>query len=325
MRSSNANESAAALKRRGRDVLHRARASKAGSTPRSSGLTRGAAIHRLFGVAALALALGEPAQALQILEASDGVAVEGVISIKEPTRIRIEGAAITDVVGNIYASHCGAPPPGATTAFVPLPPGVSPSTIPLNPAGEVVLECDKDKGEVYVRPVGVGDKPINLFVSSAAATYTLVLRRADTPADTLLIRDKTLRRLRRAIGDATPATSVGPTAPAPSHVRAMKALLVAMASDRVPPDLRVEETLRPVKLWSETSFSLLRTYEGRCLIGELYLLENLGPRQLDLAEQQFDRPNGALTTEVAGVAIDRLTLGPGETTRVYVIRRGGAR
>ena len=38
---------------------------------------------------------------------------------------------------------------------------------------------------------GASTRPVNLFVSSAAATYTLLLRRSDTPADTIVIRDKT--------------------------------------------------------------------------------------------------------------------------------------
>lgn len=58
-------------------------------------------------LAVTALSLGLQAHALQVVEASDGVAVEAIVSLKEPTRIRIEGAAITDVFGNIHSSHCG--------------------------------------------------------------------------------------------------------------------------------------------------------------------------------------------------------------------------
>ena len=57
-----------------------------------------------------ALSLGLQAHALQVLEASDGVAVEAIVSQKEPTRIRIEGSPITDVFGNIHSSHCGGAP-----------------------------------------------------------------------------------------------------------------------------------------------------------------------------------------------------------------------
>mgnify|MGYP006195687897 CR=1 FL=1 len=45
-----------------------------------------------------------------IVEASDGVSVEAIVSMKEPTRIRIDGAPITDVFGNIHSSQCGASP-----------------------------------------------------------------------------------------------------------------------------------------------------------------------------------------------------------------------
>ena len=242
-------------------------------------------------LAVTALSFGLQAHALQVVEASDGVAVEAIASLKEPTRIRIEGTPITDVFGNIYSSHCGGSPLPAAAAS----PGV-PSTTPgpatpaaltspaVNPAGDVIVECDRDKGEVYIRPVGDATRPINLFVSSASATYTLLLRRSDTPADTIVIRDKTPRALRPATPDAAPS------GPAPSHVRTMKALLVAMASDRVPPDVRVEETSRSIQLWAEARFTLLRLYEGRGLTGEKYTLQNVGTAPMVLAEQEFDRP-----------------------------------
>ena len=272
-------------------------------------------------LAVTALSFGLQAHALQVVEASDGVAVEAIASLKEPTRIRIEGTPITDVFGNIYSSHCGGSPLPAAAAS----PGV-PSTTPgpatpaaltspaVNPAGDVIVECDRDKGEVYIRPVGDATRPINLFVSSASATYTLLLRRSDTPADTIVIRDKTPRALRPATPDAAPS------GPAPSHVRTMKALLVAMASDRVPPDVRVEETSRSIQLWAEARFTLLRLYEGRGLTGEKYTLQNVGTAPMVLAEQEFDRESG----NVAGIAIERHNLRPGESTSVYVIRRGVA-
>lgn len=277
-------------------------------------------------LAVTALSFGLQAHALQVVEASDGVAVEAIASLKEPTRIRIEGTPITDVFGNIYSSHCGGSPLPAAAAS----PGV-PSTTPgpatpaaltspaVNPAGDVIVECDRDKGEVYIRPVGDATRPINLFVSSASATYTLLLRRSDTPADTIVIRDKTPRALRPATPDAAPS------GPAPSHVRTMKALLVAMASDRVPQDVRVEETSRSIQLWAEARFTLLRLYEGRGLTGEKYTLQNVGTAPMVLAEQEFDRPDSRAGGAVAGIAIEHHNLRPGETTSIYVIRRGGTR
>ncbi|TFI46469.1 conjugal transfer pilus assembly protein TraK [Diaphorobacter sp. DS2] len=266
----------------------------------------------LSAIALVAAMIPVPAHALQLVEASDGVSVEAILSIKEPTRIRIENAPITDVFGNILSSNCGPSPalptnPGATAPGAGLP--------AVNPGGEIVLECDRDKGEVYIRPVGDSAKPVNLFVSSASATYTLLLRRADTPADTIVIRDKTPKAFR-----ATGATQAA-AGPSPNPIRAMKALLVAMASDRVPPDIQVEEAHRAIQLWTDVRFSLVRQYEGRGLIGEKFLLQNVGTEPMVVAEQEFDRDGG----EVAGIAIEHHNLRPGESTSVYVIRRGGGR
>lgn len=245
-----------------------------------------------------------PSHALQVVEARDGVAVEAVMSAKEPTRIRIENAPITDVFGNLHASNCSPPAAATGTAVAPAPPAI-------NPAGEIDLDCDRDKGEIYVRPFGTSAKPVNLFISSANATYTLLLRRSDTPADTVVIRDRTAR------ADLA-STRPDPRGPSARHLRAMKALLVAMAADQPTPDMRVEQSNRPLPLWNEARFTLTATVEWRGLVGEKYLLTNVSDQTMVLAEQEFDRVNAG----VVGVAIEQLNLRPGESTSVYVIRRG---
>ena len=254
-------------------------------------------------------ALAGPASALQLLDARDGLSVEAVLSIKEPTRIRVDGAPITDVFGNIYSSNCGSA--AATAPLVAGTSGAIPSSPMINPGGEIVLECDRDKGEIYIRPVGNLPKPVNLFVSTLQATYTLLLRRSDTPADTIVIRDRSVPK--------PPET--GPLGASANHIRALKAMLLAMASDRVPSDIRVEEVSRLVPLWTEANFSLVRRYEGRDLVGEKYLLQNVSPSVMVLAEQEFDREDG----QVASVAIENHNLQPGDTTNVFVIRHGSTR
>jgi conjugal transfer pilus assembly protein TraK len=278
---------------------------------------------RHVAAALIALACTPASHALQIVDARDGVAVEAILSVKEPTRIRIEGAPITDVFGNIHSGSCGTP---AATSGSPGSP-VAPFSPVANPAGEIVVECDRNKGEIYVRPVATASdgsaaagKPVNLFISSAHATYTLILRRANTPADTILIRDRSVPPT-HVDGRA----SSGPTGPSAHHVRAMKALLVGMASDRVPPDLRVDELNQPVQLWAEARFALMRRYEGRGLTGEKYLLQNISAGVMVLAEQEFDRPDSKAGGQVLGVAVEHHQLRPGESTSVYVIRRGGER
>ena len=258
----------------------------------------------------VALLAAAEACALQVIDAHDGVTVEALIADKEPTRIRIENAAITDVFGNLYSSNCASPTPTSGIAGTP-----SASNTSVNPSGEIALECDRDKGEIYVRPVGNASKPINLFISSAHATYTLLLRRADKPADTIIISDKSIHKI---VGDTAPEHqgSLGPSA---NHVRAMKTLLIAMATDRLLSDVRMEEINRPLQLWKEARFAMLRSYEGHGLVGEKYTLTNTSDQTMVLAEQEFDRPDG----NVVGVAIENQNLRPGESTQVYVIRLGG--
>ena len=267
-----------------------------------------------------------PAHALQLIDARDGVAVEAIVSIKEPTRIRIDGAPITDVFGNIHSSNCAAAPAAPNASNAPMAPSAGIVGPVLNPAGEVVLECDRDKGEIYIRPVGDSTKPVNLFISSALATYTLVLRRADTPADTIVIQDRSQRGLPG--GGVAPQGAggpPGPLGPSANHIRAMKAMLVAMASDRVPADIRFDEVNQPLQLWAGVRFALMRRYEGRGLTGEKYLLHNLGQAEMVLAEQEFDRPDSRAGGQVLGVAVENRQLRPGESTNVFVIRRGGER
>jgi conjugal transfer pilus assembly protein TraK len=208
------------------------------------------------------------------------VSVAAKLSQKEPTRIKVEGAAITEVFGDISQDK-------------------------TNPNGEVIVETDAAKGELYVRPVAAAaTKPINLFVSTRHATYTLVLQPVDMPADTIVLRDRTPRLTRSAIDQRR----------SPNHVRALTGLLVAMASDTPSAETRVEETAIEVGLWQDTRFTLLRRYETPGLVGERYLLTNLGDKALALESQWFRR-NGVL-----GVAVEQAMLEPNATTNVFVLR-----
>jgi len=105
----------------------------------------------------LLLALGNPAAALQILDAKDGETVLGKISQKEVTRIRFERSRIRKVTGN---------------------------------TGEFVLEKDEEKGQIFIRPAFPDStKPINLFVTSERSTVALLLQPVDIPSDTIVIRE----------------------------------------------------------------------------------------------------------------------------------------
>jgi conjugal transfer pilus assembly protein TraK len=224
-----------------------------------------------------------------VLEASDGVAVEAILSIKEPTRIRIDGAPITDVFGNIHSSNCGAAPsrPAGTTAAHALP--------PINPAGEIVLECDRDKGEIYIRPVGdsgQAGQPVHLLgarhLHAGAAPVGHAGRHHRHPRQDAQGRQR---------ADSMPRP-LPPLGSSPNHIRALKALLVAMASDRVPPDIRVDETNRRSSC-GRSALLADASLRGRGLVGEKYLLQNVSQAPMVLAEQEFDREAGGVLASLS--------------------------
>lgn len=251
----------------------------------------------------IALCASAMCSAEQVRPAKDGATIEAAIAKDAPTRIRIQGDRIVDVVGNVQSSTgCDTRPQDAATVGAAIP------SVPVasNSRGDVILNCDLERGEVFISPVGAGDKPISLFVSSPRATYTLRLRRADIEADTIVIDDRSPRQ-------GSPATRPQRSA---SHVRAVKGMLVAMASARPVAAYRVEDMERSIALWKEADFKLVRKVEGLDLIGELYSLTNVSATPMILAEQEFDREEGG----VVAVAIEHHNLQPGDATSVFVIR-----
>lgn len=258
---------------------------------------------KLSVLAAAALAAPWPAHAQQWLDVRDGARVEAIIATREATRIRMAEGPITDVFGNIYANHC--PPPGpAVAGATALPPPATPTV--LHADGELVLDCDRARGELFVQPVGAGTKPINLFIASRTGTYTLLLRRADVPADTLVLRDT----------GAAASDRVRRDAPTLSR-RTLKTLLAAMVTGRAPADMRSAAHAQTVPLWQDTRFVLRRTHHWRGLTGETYALTNLGATPLALAETDFDAPGRA----IVAIALEQPTLAAGATRAVYVVRR----
>lgn len=244
--------------------------------------------------------------AAQRKEIRDGLAVEAIISEREVTRIRVENAKITGVVGKIQsASGC------VSTAEPSVPAAPTAPTQPLQTAAEASITCDLSKGEIYLRALGTGKKPINLFVSTDRATYTLVLRKDDRPSDTIVLFDPSLPKAEDSAGSSRPKQA--------SHVKGIKAMLRAMLARRTPDDVLAEDVNVPLRLWQEASLTLTRTYRGRGFVGERYQLTNIGGLPMTVTEQEFDREGDG----VVAVAVESLNLRPGDATWVYVIRSEG--
>ena len=218
----------------------------------------------------LLLALSLPASAIQILEGVDGQTLVGKISQKELTRVTVERGRIKKVTGN---------------------------------AGEFLLEKDEDKGQIYIRPtLDTATKPINLFVTTDRATFTLLLQPVDLPAETIVIKDRAMK------SDPTRGERSS------AHLRVIKNLLLAMASDTLPRDMEVREMTKEVSLWKEARLMLTRTYLGQAITGEKYVLSNVSGKPMVIAEQELYRAG------VIAVSVENVNLKPDESSNVFVIR-----
>ncbi len=170
--------------------------------------------------------------------------------------------------------------------------------------GQLLLEKDDHTGSVYLRPVDT-TRPVNVFVTAdSGRTYALVLQPVDMPADTLVLRDRT----QRAASETSALERSG------AHEKVVKAMVVALATGEIVPDLDLREVGREVALWREARFFLERSYVGRRIVGDRYQLTNISPAPMRIAEAELFKPG------VLGIAFEQLELAPGESTLVYVVR-----
>lgn len=234
---------------------------------------------------ALASLLSTAAHALVPLSLSDSESAMARISIKDPTRIRVVGAAITDVVGAEIASD-------------------------TNPAGRLQISSN-DRGEVFVQPTDPAMPATSLFISTPTATYTLVLAPASIPGDTIEISPV-------ASTNAEPVEipELGPGR-LPNYEKALVSLLRDIAADRPPAGMRVIEHNIKVELWLEVDFVLFREYVGhpRWRV-EAFLLTNVSNARLVIDEREF------LGRGIAAVGLEQADLAPGHSTVVRLVHHG---
>lgn len=243
------------------------------------------------------------ALAAQQLDVRDGDTTIARISLRDQTRVRVDRARITEVLGDIYDAQ-------------------------RNPAGRVVLVKDDQDGEIYLRPVtasSLGEAapmpapgapqsalaPIKLDLKSDRGTFALLLQPVDVPGDTLVLRPVGPPPIK-------PSAEAASRLKGAAHVRAIKALTLAMANpdlaSEVPPQWLPgggEEKI----LWKEARVVLKARHAVPGMVGEVYELTNVSPTRMVLDERElFDKG-------VLSVALRRLVLAPGETTPLWVIRQ----
>jgi conjugal transfer pilus assembly protein TraK len=190
----------------------------------------------------------------QIIPAIPNATLTAVVSLKEISRIAIEGAKI------------------ANADYRP---------------DAVEATRDLKSGELRVIPPENDRKPINLIVTTdKGTTYTLVLTVSDIPSQTVIIRDNSLiQPAREKLAASGPRITKST-----DYERSIKALMVAMSRDDRPSDADVVQKNIEIALWQESRFILRTAYISRSIVGEKFQLINVSPQLMKLAEQEFYRP-----------------------------------
>lgn len=148
---------------------------------------------------------------------------------------------------------------------------------------------------------------VTLFITdSQGDTCTLLLAPRPVAGDTITI-----------VPPGGKHRATDPDGKALPYQRRVKNLLLQMAG-AVPTDgLPVQVVGADIPLWEGTRLVFKRRYLDEGFVGEVYDLTNVGPGDMQLAEQELYR-NG-----VVAVAIAEHTLPVGASTTVYVVRTRG--
>lgn len=170
--------------------------------------------------------------------------------------------------------------------------------------GELGIDPDDDTGQLFLSVPAGSKKPVNGFLTTDTGnTYTLVLEIVDAPADSIVINQPQPKEAKtRNDLKTTPYEKVA------------KRLVTLMASDELPSDLKVKQVGKKLDLWKEASMTLESQYFIGDLVGERYIVANTSAADMILDEREFYRKG------VGVVALDQLTLAPGMSTRLYVVR-----
>ncbi|KPK51090.1 MAG: hypothetical protein AMS22_11475 [Thiotrichales bacterium SG8_50] len=222
-------------------------------------------------LASLTLLVALPAHAIQVLEGRPGQTLVGKISTTHLTRITVANDRIRNVRGI---------------------------------EGTLIIEPDKDTGDVYVRPRFTNNAVSIYITTRKKRTYALLLEPTRDKVETLIIKDVT-----PAPEEMTTVEKAG------DYIKVIKEMVRVMAVSDVPEDMEIKELNKTLPLWQDTTFVLERRWIASQIVGEKYRLVNKGTKPMVLAEQEF------YVKGVAAVTIENMQLAAGEATNIFIVRQ----
>lgn len=172
--------------------------------------------------------------------------------------------------------------------------------------GLLTGSADTTTGQALIQPLA--KDPFGVFVfSQSGKTYTLVLQPQDIPGETIVIKEMAV--------PVSVAAMPGEIERASSYQQAIKKMIQALAGDGLPEGLEVKKTWEEIRLWKGSRFALELVLTGHSLVGEQYRLFNISDAPVRVAEQEFYKKG------VLAVSVRDLTVEPGRSTQVFVVKR----
>jgi conjugal transfer pilus assembly protein TraK len=146
--------------------------------------------------------------------------------------------------------------------------------------GAVDVQRDRNLGEIRILPPANDASPINLFLTSESKrTYSLLLSVSDVPSQTILVRDTTPKKKVEASGAKVMRSN--------EHDKNIRNLIVAMSKNLTPSDMDVRMVNTEFALWAEAKFVLRAVYLGREYVGNHFKVTNTSNAMMRLEEQEF--------------------------------------
>ena len=172
--------------------------------------------------------------------------------------------------------------------------------------GLLTGSADATTGQALIQPLA--KDPFGVFVfSQSGKTYTLVLQPQDIPGETIVIKETAV--------PASVAAKPGEIERASSYQQAIKKMIQALAGEGLPEGLELKKTWEEIRLWKGSRFALEHVLTGHSLVGEQYRLFNISDAPVRVAEQEFYKKG------VLAVSVRDLTVEPGRSTQVFVVKR----
>jgi hypothetical protein len=177
-----------------------------------------------------------------------------------------------------------------------------------------IAEVKVNKGTVAVAyTIENPQEPIDLLFVTTDGPYSLTLIPADIPSEIIMV-EMPKTRYSQAKERMTDPEDEGSRVNS-DYINQIKELLKGMCAEEAPYGYTIKRVGRPVASSPGLQQTLEEVYSGSAMTGERYILINRSKNTMSLSENQFHQK------DILSISLEKLTLDPGEVTRLYIVRK----